>query len=97
MKFRSVFRSIRRGHLTWIENALTRQYELFRVLRGGRVEFFGMYASTPLYSCASMPCAVSDETEGDVVAPKQSWARSVLLSLNSFLFTIINVMKGKEK
>lgn len=83
--------------MTWIENALTRQYELFRVLRGGRVEFFGMYASTPLYSCASMPCAVSDETEGDVVAPKQSWARSILLFLESLFFAIMKTLKGKEK
>lgn len=97
MKFKSVFRSIRRGHLTWIENTLTQQYELFRRIRGGRVEFFGMYASVPVYSCPPVQCAVSDETEGDVVAPKQSWARSILLFLESLFFAIMKTLKGKEK
>ena len=41
MRYRSIKRAIRRGHLFWIKNTLTECYELFRHTRYG-TEFYGV-------------------------------------------------------
>lgn len=82
MKYKSIWRAIRRGHLKWVADSISGQYGLYRTLRGGRLEYYGITMSAPTSECPIVKRRVQDLESGK--------------TSRTFFSSIAKAIKGKE-
>lgn len=92
MKYKSIWRAIRRGHLKWIADSISGQYGIYRVLRGGRLEYYGISMSAPT-SYSNVPTSSSVASEG--VETENGKHISLFELLKRLVLRIIKALKKK--